>query len=430
MRRSFCWLFALVLAASPGLTALALELGEIEVAFAPDQRLDAEIDLTGTRGLAMGEIHASLASRKDFENVGLPRPPELTDLRFDVKARGDGRHYIHVTGTRPVFEPLPGFVVEVSWPGGRILKAYTSLPDLPAGRRPGRYGATQANDRLWRIAIQVRPDVSVSVQQTMLALQRANPDAFENNNINFLKTGQVLRIPGLEEIRRISRGEAMAEVRIQNASSGQSGPAGVARSDVPELRLLISDAGSAGNPDRIQALENDLSANREELDRVRRANTELTFRLDHLTAQVESLVEILKLKDEQLALLREEMRAAPFGSVRGWAGLLTHPFVAVGLGALVAVGIAAALIARVRSRRELARNEFSFEEQMAGGIAYPDEGPAAGEQEQDPSSSLDLAIAYVEMGDPDRARSLLQRVIADGSEEDILEARELLGKLD
>ena len=110
--------------------------------------------------------------------------------------------------------------------------------------------------------------------------------------------------------------------------------------------------------------------------------------------------------------------------------MLTHPFVAVGLGALVAVGIAAALIVRARSRRELARNASSLEEQMAGGIAYPDEGPAAGEHAQDPSSSLDLAMAYVEMGDPDRARSLLQRVITDGSEEDIREARELLGKLD
>ena len=67
------------------------------------------------------------------------------------------------------------------------------------------YGMTGQGDTLWNIALRVRPNDSVSVQQTMLALQRANPDAFINNNINLLKAGYVLRIP---DVRENSRGNS------------------------------------------------------------------------------------------------------------------------------------------------------------------------------------------------------------------------------
>ena len=70
-------------------------------------------------------------------------------------------------------------------------------------------------DTLWRIASQLRPSSSVSVQQTMLALQEANPEAFIDNNINLLKKGKVLRAPTLEEIQRTSFRQAVAVVKQQ-----------------------------------------------------------------------------------------------------------------------------------------------------------------------------------------------------------------------
>ena len=41
----------------------------------------------------------------------------------------------------------------------------------------------------------MRPDSSISVNQMMSALLRANPEAFFNQNINGLKRGQILRMP-------------------------------------------------------------------------------------------------------------------------------------------------------------------------------------------------------------------------------------------
>lgn len=56
-----------------------------------------------------------------------------------------------------------------------------------------------------------------SLAQTMLALLRANPDAFINDNINMVKAGAVLRMPRGDELSRYSASEAAAVVRTQIA---------------------------------------------------------------------------------------------------------------------------------------------------------------------------------------------------------------------
>ncbi len=80
----------------------------------------------------------------------------------------------------------------------------------------GRYGPMTPSDALWSIANRLRPDNSVTVQQMMLALVRANPQAFVGSNINNLKKGAVLRLPDAAEMRALSAQEAVLEVAAQN----------------------------------------------------------------------------------------------------------------------------------------------------------------------------------------------------------------------
>ena len=68
---------------------------------------------------------------------------------------------------------------------------------------------------LWNIAKSVRPDRSVSMEQMMLALQRANPGAFIDNNVNNLKTGEILRVPSRDEAAQLTRKEARTEFARQ-----------------------------------------------------------------------------------------------------------------------------------------------------------------------------------------------------------------------
>ncbi len=434
-------------------SAFALGLGELDLKSALNQRFDAEIVLLNTGDLEQVEIIPSLAAEEDFERVGVNRDYHLTDLRFNAQLREDGTHIVHITSRKPIIEPFLNFIVEVLWPNGRILREYIVLLDPPvfssegiekiepswsigsasvgstsggnassgriaptqSGSRSGsgleippvrsagnrrtqgivtgdeEYGVTGRGDTLWTIASKVRPNERTSVQQTMLALQRANPEAFISNNINLLKAGYVLRIPDESEIRAETLEEADVEVLVQNqefedyiasdvtqidarrAASG--GAAGSDDRDNGELKLLAADQSGArsGRDDtRADKLENSLAVAREDLDRSQRANSELNARLSYIDGQVETLSELVKLKDDQLAALRAELErqaaetiAPPVEPVvvqqQASVSLLSSPVVLGAIGVLL-IGLVAGALMMLRKRRQefqLDDNEFS-----------------------------------------------------------------------
>ena len=462
----------LLIAASAILSAPAcfgLGLGELELKSALNQRFEAEVELTNVRGLEIEEILPNLGSQDDFDRVGVERGYALIDLRFKVASRENGKLFVRISSSRPIIEPFLNFIVEVLWPSGRILREYTVLLDPPVfgkdgvepiqlgeteqraspARQPtpaapqsgrqeadlgglsqssqegrissGEYGITGPGDTLWKIALEVRPDRSVSVQQTMLALKAANPEAFINDNINLLKAGHVLRIPEANTIRSESLGSAVAEVRVQNeqfdayktgsvtqldASRRQvQSDAGASTEDDGELKLLASsessgDRAGSGSDARAQELQDDLAVAEEDLDRARRANTELNVRFEDLQGQLDTLNEILTLKDDQLAALRAEVQkmqasAGPAPAVTptpqsaASGSLLTNPLVLTGLGLLLVGGVAAGLIL-VRRRQQSSAVDDDLEEEV-------EEEALQVELEEDAEAQIEVEDAAVAM---------------------------------
>ncbi len=102
----------------------------------------------------------------------------------------------------------------------------------------GQY-TVQRHDTLWRIASQVNPGSASDTNRTMIALYRANPEAFDGN-INRLRAGAVLRIPELAEIDAISTSEAMAEVARQ-ASEWSAALSTPATEEASRLRLVTPE---------------------------------------------------------------------------------------------------------------------------------------------------------------------------------------------
>ncbi len=462
----------LLIAASAILSAPAcfgLGLGELELKSALNQRFEAEVELTNVRGLEIEEILPNLGSQDDFDRIGVERGYALIDLRFKVASRENGKLFVRISSSRPIIEPFLNFIVEVLWPSGRILREYTVLLDPPVfgkdgvepiqlgeteqraspARQPtpaapqsgrqeadlgglsqssqegrissGEYGITGPGDTLWKIALEVRPDRSVSVQQTMLALKAANPEAFINDNINLLKAGHVLRIPEANTIRSESLGSAVAEVRVQNeqfdayktgsvtqldASRRQvQSDAGASTEDDGELKLLASsessgDRAGSGSDARAQELQDDLAVAEEDLDRARRANTELNVRFEDLQGQLDTLNEILTLKDDQLAALRAEVQkmqasAGPAPAVTptpqsaASGSLLTNPLVLTGLGLLLVGGVAAGLIL-VRRRQQSSAVDDDLEEEV-------EEEALQVELEEDAEAQIEVEDAAVAM---------------------------------
>jgi len=282
-------------------SAWALGLGEIHLNSALNEPMNAEIDLIAATPDELTALRASLAGRDAFTRYGIDRPPFLSTLTFKVGKGKDGRDALLVRSTDAIPEPFVTFLVDVNWARGHLMREYTVLLDPPvytpgetassaapvtaptvaparraapaaqppANRAPAAGQSSSAagtvpepaapltgstyhvgpGDTLTKIARSLRANVPMKpadIDQTMMAVYRANPDAF-GGNINVLRRGAVLRVPGADEIAALNQSEAVNEVHRQmntwrGAPGGDSGG---------HLRLVTPSAGggAAGSGD-------------------------------------------------------------------------------------------------------------------------------------------------------------------------------------
>jgi len=180
------------------------------------------------------------------------------------------------------------------------------VADVPAASFDTSAGGdyiVQRRETLWGIASRFRPDSRLTMNQTMLAIFEANPDAF-GGNINILRAGASLRIPSADDIYRIDRGYALDEARRQHASwGGMPAPAPtvdpIETTSRPSLTLVPPDEEPVGVGTGIEGVEDGEPTTREQ---------EVLDRIAELEAadvpQQRSLIEI---RDNELSLLRQEL---------------------------------------------------------------------------------------------------------------------------
>ncbi|MFA7895303.1 FimV/HubP family polar landmark protein [Pseudomonas putida] len=318
--------------------ANALGLGELTLKSAQNQPLEAEIELLDVRDLTAAQLAPSLAPPEEFAKAGVTFSSALQDLRFTPVINPNGRSVLRVTSSQPMPGPVVKFLVQVMWPQGRLLRDYSVLLDqakaqdpqaatgnvAAATTAPGSY-TTQRRDTLWQIA--ARNAQGGSIQQTMIAIQALNPDAFIGNNINQLKVGQVLRLPDQQQIQSIAQGEANREVAEQYAAwregrrlgprarqldatrrgAADAAPAAIAQGD--NLRLV--SPGNQPGTGQTKALSDKLAVAQESLDTSRRDNEELKSRMSDLQSQLDKLQRLIELKNDQLARLEAQGVATP-----------------------------------------------------------------------------------------------------------------------
>jgi pilus assembly protein FimV len=378
----------------------ALGLGDIKVSSAVNERLDAEIPLVNAEGLDASQILVSLASKADFARAEVDRDYFLSSLEFTVERGESGTPILRLQTPDVVLEPYLNFLVELRWPKGRLLREYTVLLDLPnysaapariispaaasvppdrektkpfvrsfvpASKAPSAAPSSssrstndkadsqaesavtvRANETLWSIAKRVREEGS-SINQTMLALQDINPNAFINNNINLLKKGAVLRLPQGMSANRVNEQAAQQSIAEQQ-SDWQSGintdlnPTLDARESSQTLAsspkaseghlqlatvgdsssysaLINNDSDASGVAEsaldqagnvEIDRLRNELAISLENLDRAAVENTTMDTRLAAMESQLGDLEQLVSLKDQELASMRvaiEERKA-------------------------------------------------------------------------------------------------------------------------
>ncbi|MBW8312332.1 MAG: hypothetical protein K0M64_09920 [Rhizobium sp.] len=208
----------------------------------------------------------------------------------------------------------------------------------PAPAAEDSFGPVADGQTLWSIAERTRPDPAVTVNQMMLALQRANPEAFIGDNINQLKRGAVLRIPSREDVAELGAAEAAALVRAQaeawqgrrapvpqpaEAVASQPAPRAAERPAAapPAGRLEIvppagdsdaargaqSGASGAGTGAELRA---ELTQAREDLASRESEVQELRSQIAELEAQQSDSQRLIEMQSSQLKALQERLAAA------------------------------------------------------------------------------------------------------------------------
>ncbi|AKH20250.1 FimV family protein [Sedimenticola thiotaurini] len=231
----------LLLLLMPSASVFALGLGGVRVESALNEPLNARVELISVDQTAVEDIRVKLAGPEIFNRAGVARPYLLSKLRFKPVIPEHGSPYIQVSTRDAVREPFLDFLLEVSWPQGNLVREFTILLDPPTYRPPRTesvatqpvqspapeadsaavtttYGPVQRSETLWVIAGKVFSDAGISRNRAMIGLLRANPDAFRQGNINFLKKGALLRIPTPEEIAAISEAGARVAIKEQMAA--------------------------------------------------------------------------------------------------------------------------------------------------------------------------------------------------------------------
>ncbi len=150
--------------------------------------------------------------------------------------------------------PLPPPAQAAAEPLPMPAPAIAVPPPAPAAAASAsaQYGPVRQGETLSKIAHGLGLAGGYSLDQTMLALLRANPDAFLGNDINLLKRGAVLRVPGGGEIGGVSADEAALVVREQMQQWRQARRP-VAQPDatvVADATASAERAPAAGTPTR------------------------------------------------------------------------------------------------------------------------------------------------------------------------------------
>lgn len=131
----------------------------------------------------------------------------------------------------PTPAPAPASAVApvAATPSAPVPQPAAAVPSAPspppsaseapaASSSAGRYGPIKPQETLWSIALKLRPDASIGMDQMQIGLYDANPKAFDRGLM--LLRDVTLNVPDAETLRAIDAAEARQRVAALNANPG------------------------------------------------------------------------------------------------------------------------------------------------------------------------------------------------------------------
>ena len=260
-----------------GSNCAALSLGRVTVQSALGEPLRAEVEIPDINAEESASLKVALALPEAFRAAAMDYSPALASLQLTIQKSSDGRTFIRLSSDRVVNDPFVDLILQATWASGRVVRDYTLLFDPPHLRQAAQAGAgttpvttqaaaaratapltppvarapmrsqvpveppkkisktpsaasppsattpvkdlarisVKAGDTASKIVLANKP-ARVSLDQMLVALLRANPTAFIDDNINRIKAGALVNMPTAEQALATPAAEASQLIIAQS----------------------------------------------------------------------------------------------------------------------------------------------------------------------------------------------------------------------
>ncbi|MEI6707796.1 MAG: FimV/HubP family polar landmark protein, partial [Methylococcales bacterium] len=256
--------------------AYPLGIGNIKLQSRLNEHLKAEIELLDSANEDLSGLHVNLAPLGKFIEANIPWSYFLKNINIKPVKKANGSILIELSSREVLKEVFLSFILEINWSKGLSYREFTVLLDPPDDynlsvvsavpktkpvidnmlpffttsinkkadktdkKNGAQYGPIKPSDYIRGIAKKIRYD-DVSIEQMVIALFKANPEAFFTDNINALVIKKMLKIPARKEALQLSRKEALEQVNLQNNMWKERT---TAKAQVPQIAIDIAKNNS------------------------------------------------------------------------------------------------------------------------------------------------------------------------------------------
>lgn len=276
--------------------AQAVGLGNISVLSKSGQPLVAEIAVlvTPQELTAFNEVSVSLAAPEVYQRLGIPLSGTTAQLQVRLIKNVKNEPVVRIQSDEVLQlsanEVFLDALIELRWSAGVVRRAYTLLVGDEAKV------VVKSGDTLSDIATRLMPNLEdANIDQAMIALYRANPQAFAGGSIHRLMAGAELTLPSKAMVQSVP----VREAHLLTQASDLAYRKGYANAATDNSEVLTGDRLRVGPAD---GLEGDATRRMEEILVQERALAEAKRKIIEIEkniAELKALTERQEAKDKR-----------------------------------------------------------------------------------------------------------------------------------
>ena len=361
------------------------------------------------------DLSIKLASKNRYQQFGIERPKLLDGIKIShIESKTDSKKNYNINTEIPVTRASFILLFELTNTNKNSL---ISIPvTLFLGDTSGQY-SIQPGDTLWSIAYKNRPSDQFTMDQMMIALYQNNHDLF-SGNINDIKEG-IVEIPSEDFISLVPSESIFS---VDNLSLYQVDENAIQTDEEISLNFnqkadIAYESSEADSFDNNINTRLDIAQDDYELA-ISEGNTSQNEFINNADFQKEISNETDR-DEKKLATKSPKITSETRVIVKNKAinfrellQILDNFWALIVLGAVLVLFILFSIVKKFKNeKKSIADLENSI-------------------SDNEIATKLDLARAYVDMGEPDGAYEILDEVISKGNKSQQLLAKKLLKSID